>query len=408
MPTDPSGLELIDTDEVARRLGVRRETVYAYVSRGRLRSVPVDGQRRSHFDPAEVDALLTRSRRPAERRRPLEIETALTAIEPAGHTYRGRSAVELSRTRTFEEVAELLWTAEWPDAPPGWRAPTAALEVARAAIAAVEGPLVRPIDRFRLALDAAATVDPWRHDLSPTSVVDGARALVTAAVCALPTVAVDQEPASTAGRLWHRITTDAPTEDRVRILDATLVLLADHELAASTFAARIAASFSADLGAVLGAALGPFAGARHGAVSLQVEELLEMVEADGATVASSRWLARHERVPGFGHAVYRDEDPRAAELLALLRATFTAAPAVTATDELVELCARRGLPAPNVDLALGALVRAAGWEPGSGQLVFAVARTAGWVAHALEEYARPSPLRPRARYVGPPPDTAIR
>ncbi|MEO1064924.1 MAG: citrate synthase [Actinomycetota bacterium] len=402
MPTDEAGRHLIDTAEVARRLGVRTETVYAYVSRGRLHPVPVDGERRSHFDPAEVDALAGRAVRPRSRRRPLEIETAVTAISPTGHRYRGLAATELSRSRRFEEVAEWLWTGRWPDPPPTWSVEPKLAEAARAATDALDPRLARPIDRLRLALGAASSRDPWRFDLSPESVTTSARSTITATVLALPTRGPALDDAHLAARLWPRCTGSDATPELIELLDAALVLLADHELAGSTFAARIAASFRADLGSVLGAAFGPFAGPRHGAMSIAVEELLAGVEAHGAEPALAHWLSRHDLVPGLGHPLYPDGDPRAAELLDRLRRVVDG-PELEAAEAVIASCGRRGLPPPNVDLAIGTLSRSTAMVPGAAQACFAVARMAGWVAHALEEYERPSELRPRARYVGAAP-----
>ncbi len=399
MPTDEAGRHLIDTAEVARRLGVRTETVYAYVSRGRLHPVPVNGERRSHFDPAEVDALAGRAVRPRSRRRPLEIETAVTSISATGHRYRGLDAAALSRDRSFEEVAEWLWTGQWPDEPAPWRVEPKLAEAALASVDALDPQLARPIDRLRLALGAASACDPWRFDLSPASVTTSARSTIAATVLALPTFGPELDDRRMAARLWPRCTAAHADPRLVELVDAALVLLADHELAGSTFAARIAASFRADLGSVLGAAFGPFAGPRHGAMSIAVEELLAGVEAHGAEPALAQWLSRHDLVPGLGHPLYVDGDPRAAELLDRLRAVVDG-PELDAAEALIESCARRGMPPPNVDLAIGALSRSTAMVPGAAQALFAVARMAGWVAHALEEYERPSQLRPRARYVG--------
>jgi citrate synthase len=325
----------------------------------------------------------------------------VTSIGPDGHAYRGHAAVEASRHRRFEDVAELLWTGRFPDRPTRWEAPGELLAAAAAAMRAVDGPLVRPIDRLRLALDAAAIADPWRTDTRTEAMVETGRRLTATLAVALPRRWPGPEPERVAARLAARTADHELDPALVDVVDAALVLLADHELAGSTFAARIAASFGADVGSALGAAFGPFTGTRHGIVSIDVEELLGRVEVDGAEVALARWLARAEQVPGLGHPLYPDGDPRASELLTRLRAAAPDSPGVAAADELLAACRRRGLPPPNVDLGLGALTRTAGLAPGSGSVVFAVARCAGWVAHALEEHARPSALRPLARYVGP-------
>ena len=271
MPTDDAGRHLIDTDEVARRLGVRTETVYAYASRGRPHPIPGEGERRSHFDPAEVDALAARAVRPRSLRRPLEIETAVTSIAATGHRYRGLDAATLSRERSFEEVADWLWTGRWPDDAPCWTVEPKLARAARVALDALDPQLARPIDRLRLALGAASAADPWRFDLSAESVTASARRAIAATVLALPLVGDEADSMRMAARLWVRTTAAPATPELVDVVDAALVLLADHELAGSTFAARIAASFGADLGSVLGAALGPFAGPRHGAMSIAVE-----------------------------------------------------------------------------------------------------------------------------------------
>ena len=189
------------------------------------------------------------------------------------------------------------------------------------------------------------------------------------------------------------------------MLDAALVLLADHELAASTVAARVAASVRADPYAVASAGLATVSGTLHGGASLGIEALLDEIDRPGqaATVVGAR-LRRGERLRGFGHRLYPDGDPRAGFLLTRLRATAAGSPRMEAVDALLETTTRRGLPEPNVDLALAALAHVTTMTRGSGEAIFAIARTAGWIAHALEEYDRDTPIRPRAVYTGPPPD----
>jgi citrate synthase len=222
-----------------------------------------------------------------------------------------------------------------------------------------------------------------------------------------------------------------PRAEEVAALKAALILLADHELAASTFAARVAASAWAGPYRVILAGLGPLGGALHGGAGLEVEALLDGVTADADPEAALDALIAAGPVPGFGHRVYRDRDPRADHLLARLglgrgRPALTnsdrgrpslsigsrrsTAPAPTerrstalAVAALLEAAEARGLPAPNVDFALAALVKAHGLRGGSSATIFTVARIAGIVAHALEEYEHRLRFRPRASYVGPTP-----
>src|SRR5262249_5775845 len=207
---------------------------------------------------------------------------------------------------------------------------------------------------------------------------------------------------SIAERLVPRLCPADPAPSLVRTLGAALVLLADHELAASTFAARVAASVRADPYAVVATGLGAVGGALHGGASLGVEAMLAAAAApaDVPRVVGSL-LRRGERIPGFGHFVYRAGDPRATFLLDAVRAAVPGSPLLALAAAGAAEVARRGLPSPNIDFALGTLASASGMVPGGAEAVFAVARTAGWIGHALEEYARRTPLRPRARYTGP-------
>jgi citrate synthase len=172
-------------------------------------------------------------------------------------------------------------------------------------------------------------------------------------------------------------------------------------------AARVAASVRADPYAVAAVGLATVSGSLHGGASLAVEALLAEVERpEQAARAVGQRLRRGERLRGFGHPLYPDGDPRAAYLLDRLRRAAGGSPRLAVVDALVEATRRRGLPPPNVDLALAALGHVAGMARGAGEAIFAVARVAGWLAHALEEYERATPIRLRAVYTGPPPTRA--
>jgi citrate synthase len=187
------------------------------------------------------------------------------------------------------------------------------------------------------------------------------------------------------------------------LVDAALVLSADQGLVPSTVAARVAASVQADPYSVVVAGLGAIAGRLHGAACLGAEELLDEVARTGrATTAIGARLRRGERIPGFGEAGYPGGDPRATLLLDRLTAAAASTAAATVVDpdavaraaEVVDVMASRGLPKPNIDFALATLTSAAGLVPGASEALIAIARCAGWLAHALEEYAHPSRFDP--------------
>jgi citrate synthase len=179
------------------------------------------------------------------------------------------------------------------------------------------------------------------------------------------------------------------------------VLLADHELAASTLAARAAASVRADPYAVVGTGLGAVSGALHGGASLGVETLIAAASGpDDVPRVVGELLRRGEKVPGFGHSVYRGSDPRAILLLDLIRRAAPKSGQLAVAEAVLTEVRVKSLPEPNVDFAIATLARVAGMVRGAGGAIFAVARTAGWIAHALEAYAGDGPLRPRAVYTG--------
>ena len=266
--------DLLTAAEAARRLGVKPATLYAYVSRGVLsRGKAADG-RASLFHADEVERLARRGR---PRRPPgvadITVESAITEIAGDRLRFRGQDVARLAVSRTFEEVAELLWTGELRSAREAWQARPAALAAGRAAQAAL--------------------------------------------------------PAGT----------------------------------------------------LLAAASGP-------------DDVPRVVGRIAATGREGAWL-RSFRVP-------RNGDPRAVVLLDLVRRAAPKSGQLAVADAVLAEVRQKSLPEPNIDFAIATLARVAGMVRGAGEAIFAVARTAGWIAHALEAYAGPGPLRPRAVYTGKP------
>ncbi|WP_307622857.1 citrate synthase [Streptomyces sp. V3I7] len=398
----------LSTRETAELLGVKPETVYAYVSRGQLGSRRAPGGRGSTFDAAEVEALARRNRRDSAGSPgsggELSVRTRITLIDQDRYYFRGVDATQLAAHHSYEEVAEWLWTGRMS---PGvtFTAPESTVAVARRAVDALPEH-TSPTDRLRVAAIAAAAEDPLRFDLSEEAVLGTARVLIPTLVAALPPEPYGhRDDGPLAHRLWGRLTAREPDETSLRALDTALALLVDHDLAASTLAVRVAASARAHAYASVSAGLGVLEGPLHGAASgLAHRLLLDVLEQGTAVPVIADELRAGRRIPGLGHRLYQGEDPRARALFALLEQIPAAEPALLAAHDIVATTARHAPLHANVDLALAVLTVASGMPATAGETIFAVARTAGWIAHALEEYGeRPLRMRPSGHYVGPRP-----
>ncbi|WP_235007975.1 citrate/2-methylcitrate synthase [Microbacterium timonense] len=385
--------------QAAARLGVKPESLYAYVSRGLLtRERDAAG---SWFDPLEVEAFARRRRRQpdAPSRGPvgtplMVLDTSLAHVDDDELYYRERPVARLAREHSFEEVLSWLWDVRTVAAcDPG------DVRVARAAMTAL-GPSADLLDRLAVGITALAATDPLRHDPSPTQLPRIGSRLVTG----LPAALTDRDPRGVAENLWHALTSQHHP-DGVRLLDAALVLTVDHDLAVSTLAARVAASARASGYAVVSAALGAFDAPLHGTASRAAAAMLRTVVAgDSPAAAMARAIRDGGRgIPGFGQSMYAGGDMRARVLLDMLREAPAGADIIAAADAVSDEVARRAGIRPNLDLALGALTLWSGMPDDAGAVIFAIGRIGGWIGHAIEEYdERPMRLRPRGRYVGPP------
>ncbi|HEX3842020.1 MAG TPA: citrate/2-methylcitrate synthase [Acidimicrobiales bacterium] len=398
---------MLESEEAARRLGIKTSTLYAYVSRGLLTSHPSPHSRRRLFDVDDIERLAARSRTgKTVETRLATVTTSITQLRDDGPAYRGVPAVELARTASFEEVAERLWSVEPDDGPaPTWEP-----------LALGDRPELGASDMLRWVVVMAGAGNPLRADLRPASVARTARAAAASMVDLLPPSSGDRAPGepgvplvlpdgidrpdSVAERLTAKLA-PAPTGALVRSINAALVLMADHELATSTLAVRLAASTHADLCEALSAGLGTLAGPLHGGASQLAYGLLIDAERLGVETALDETLRWQRVLPGFGHAVYKHGDRRFDALLELFHAMATSEQRRMVKD-IVDLAASQGLPAPNVDLSLAAIAWAAGMPRDAGRTIFTVARVAGWTAHYLEELgARPLRFRARAVYASP-------
>jgi citrate synthase len=337
-----------------------------------------------------------------------QVRTGITLIDTDRYYFRGVDAVALAEAYAYEEVAEWLWTGVLRRGA-HFTAPPQSLAAARKSVGSLPADC-GPMNQLRVAVIAAATADPLRFDLSQEAVLGSARSLIPVLVDALPPAGRPHRGSGPlAWRLWSRLTAEPADEASLRVLDAALALLIDHDLAASTLAARVAASARAHPYAVVSAGLGALDGPLHGQASALAHRMLtEVLERGGAAPVVAEYLRAGQRIPGLGHRLYRGEDPRARLLFGLLDQVPAAAPALAAVRDVVATTARHTPLHANVDLALAALSVSRAMPAEAGETVFAVARTAGWIAHALEEYGeRPLRMRPSGSYDGPRPDQPL-
>ena len=356
------------------RLGIRPQTLYAYVSRGLLN--PRREGRRSYFSVEELEQLEPRGKRPLRPGRvEVVLDSAVTLIDPAGRLfYRGMDVASIATEWSFERTAEWLWSGADHGEPKPW-------PVARDMRASGR---TLP-DRLRGAV-AMLSVNAPEVDSRPEAATTIGRKLLPQLVAALPPVGeVKKESrAALASQLWPRLSKLPATRARLAALNCALIVLADHELVPSTIAARVAANAKAPpVDAVL-AAMSTHAGVvRHGFRTWIEEALRSGSEPPGA----------------YDQMAYRDRDPRADILLPFIKSAATSAGwrrvELALTDER----------APTADLAIAALSVACEMVPTAAETIYTIARVAGVLAHIAEEYEHPSLLRLRVGYRGPvPPD----
>jgi len=382
--------------EAAAELSVSPATLYAYVSRGLVRSEPVGDGRARRYRADDIRALRARRRssgavQPSAEAAIPVLDTTVATITEAGPVYRGVPAVALAEAATVEQAATLLWEARRAD--PFDAANLPVLDEAMRAILAAANE-AKPLPRAIAVLALASDADPRAHNRSAEG-----RAATGARVMRLVTAAIlGTEPSA---QPIHRQVASAWAKDHPAaedLLRRALVLLADHELNASTWTARCAASTGVSLYDAVIAGLAALKGPRHGGAGpLAARMVAELGGSDVAASIADR-VALGEPIPGFGHTVYVDGDPRADVLLRALSAAGADARLVADVPRLVT--EGTGLY-PNIDYALAVLMRTLGLPVGHEMALFAIARTSGWIAHAIEQLQSGVLIRPRARYVGP-------
>jgi citrate synthase len=387
----------VDAPEAITLLGINRATLYAYVSRGAVRSEPMgDGTRRRRYSREDIDRLLARAR---ERRDPAKaaeqalhwgmpiLESAITLIANGRLYYRGQDAGSLAAGSTVADVAALIWLKQAPG--DGLAAPVKfTSRIARRA------PGISFISAAQASIAMEAGRDGLAYDLRPHSVArTGWRILWL-----LTGAAVDSDkPETTIDATLAQGWSAGRHSDLIR---AALILSADHELNVSTFTARCVASAGSSPYGVVGAGLAALEGTKHGGTTARIDATwTTLLGTKDLKAALAERLRRGETIDGFGHPLYPRGDPRAAVLLDMLpqgkAARFAREFAAAAKAVLGD--------GPTIDFALVATARALGLPAGSALTLFAIGRTLGWIGHAIEQYGTDAIIRPRARYVGEQP-----
>lgn len=388
----------LSAKEAADALDIRRATLYSYVSRGLVRSEPArDDSRARRYYREDIEEL---QRRKDVRRNPdgggkqalhwgtPVLESELTLIDGGRLYYRGQDTLQLAETASFEEVAALLWTGDRERATTLFGS-CLDFEVPQMAGAS----RLAPMERFQAFLPLAAAEDVTAYDLRPDAVARaGARILHLFTCIAANVERIEDGIAVTLQQAWRE--KDLSAAD---LIDMALILCADHELNVSSFTARCAASADATPYAAVHAGLATLSGTKHGGSSEQVEAFLrEVGTSTQAQAAVVRRLRRGERIPGFGHRLYPEGDPRAELLLSHIRQLYPNSLADAVIDAVREALHEK----PNIDMALATLTNSLDLTAGAALSLFAIGRTAGWIAHAIEQYEKDELIRPRARYVG--------
>lgn len=373
----------LTASEAMARLKLKPQTLYAYVSRGLIETRgEADDARRKLYRAQDIARLEQRKRRGRRHAAIAEdaiawgepvLTSSITTIAGGRLWYRGQDAAQLAETARLEDVARLLWDCG------AQRFPTLTQPV----------PAGAPLTRMFTAIATRAASDTAMAGRTK-------KALYLEAAAVLDTLVDAVAGGPGEGPIHQRLSRAWGCADNADLIRRALVLLADHELNASTFAVRVTASTGASLAACVMAGLSALSGPLHGGMMRRVLGLMREARADGIAAALSERLAAGAEIPGFGHPLYPDGDPRGRALMAGFRMPEAYAEARTVVAALTGA-------EPNIDFALAGLATHLGLEEDAPFQIFAAARATGWLAHALEQNETGRLIRPRARYSGPAP-----
>ncbi len=394
--------EYVSGPEAAALLGVKPQTLYTYVSRGVIQSLPTSGGQRRLYLRADIEKLRAR---PRARRamgavaasamyagEPI-IPTSITEITPAGPRYRGRLATELTGELLDDPI---LWAFE--PLPSETQRLFKPLEHSRA-----DAPIAHVFAMIALSISMARGSRAER--LRSSSTVMAARQVMqTFAGCFgylsrrrtyLPSAGATPIAATVLRALGL-----APTDERLRLVNGLMILLADHELSPATFAARVAASSGADLHACLVSAIEASSGRKIGEIYDRTEEFLRGVKSKSELMRRAREYQAVGRVPpGFNQPIYPQGDPRATYVFDLVRRAGRPSRCLDLVFGFLDEAETKLEWKPRMEFCVVALAADLGFPRRAAAGLYILARVAGWVAHVMEQRLSSALLRPRAKFV---------
>lgn len=411
------GSELVDAKTAALLLGVKLQTLYAYVSRGLIRATPRNGNRPSMYQRRDIEALRTGrgSGATAESIEPwtrwsggTTLTTAITSITAEGPRYRGKLATDIaSRRRSFEDCVELLWTGVLPTTPIVWEPPHLPppfLEFTRFLTVGAKTACSRQI--LSLLTGAyAASVGRNPEAALGASVLAGRQLLQILApaiglLCDKPSYEPIDRPASLANVI-ARGAGVSPSEEAIHAINACLILSGDHELAPSTFASRVAASAAADVFSCVNSGLGTFEGPMTGLGCDEPERLLNAARSPRHYIdALNDLLSRKEALLGYNHPLYPAGDPRAHYLVEIARGISGRSHRARRVLNCIDAATQEMGLVPSLAIGLVAVSAALEMPPESPGTLMAIGRVSGWIAHVFEQRLAGTLILPRTRYIG--------
>ncbi|MFZ6733125.1 citrate synthase family protein [Undibacterium sp. Ji42W] len=394
--------------QAAELLGISLPTLYSYVSRGLLQSHHFEGQRAKRYVKEEVLRLLARTSDSKRAGGAAEsaidwgvpvLESRITQVANGKLYYRGHAVAELAATHTLEQIASILWNSEISPALP------ATCLTALITLWPKMLDLTAHLPPYERAISILPILATTVEEMQDIHIHQKAMLWMHLTAAALLGIAPDYQPFHQKLAVAWQL-----NAKQVALIRAALVVSADHELNVSTFTVRCVASAGANMGMALVAGLAALSGPKHGGESLRVSRMLRAAMVTPPSDISSfltKRLRSHDashhfsqRLPGFGHPLYPDGDPRSALLMNMLDRNKHAGLFAVA-DMAKELTGQK----LNIDYGLVAVEIACQLPLGAAQILFALGRTAGWIAHAMEQVETGQLIRPRARYVGKFPDT---